>query len=67
MANTGDEGFQAGTIVQLWDQGNPYAIQLDNGRKIWAPVDDLELVQALEIKQEGETRQQPLTMVHILA
>ncbi|UIZ29564.1 hypothetical protein KXD40_002785 [Peronospora effusa] len=67
VANTGDEGFQAGTVVQLWDQGNPYAIQLDNGRKMWAPVDELELVQALEIKQEGETRQQPLTMVHILA
>ncbi|CAI5731336.1 unnamed protein product [Peronospora destructor] len=67
VANTGDEGFQAGTVVQLWDQGNPYAIQLDNGRKMWAPVDELELVQALEIKQEGETRQQPLAMVHILA
>ncbi|CAI5747006.1 unnamed protein product [Peronospora destructor] len=64
MANTGDEGFQAGTVVQLWDQGNPYAIQLDNGRRMWAPVDELELVQALE---EGETRQQPLAMVHVLA
>lgn len=66
MANTGDEGFQAGTIVQLWDQGNPYAIQLDTGRKMWAPVDEVGLVRALEVKQEASPRQ-PLTMVHILA
>lgn len=65
MANTGDDGFQVGTIVQLWDQGNPYAIQLDNGRKIWAPVDEDGLVQALEILQDS-TRQ-PVTMVHTLA
>ncbi|POM70164.1 Cobalamin synthesis protein [Phytophthora palmivora] len=66
MANTGDEGFQTGTIVQLWDQGNPYAIQLDNGRKMWAPVDEIGLVRALEVEHEAKTRQ-PLTMVHILA
>ncbi|KAG6579966.1 Cobalamin synthesis protein [Phytophthora cinnamomi] len=66
MANTGDEGFQAGTIVQLWDQGNPYAIQLDSGRKMWAPVDEVGLVRALQVKQETSPRQ-PLTMVHILA
>ncbi|KAL3660202.1 hypothetical protein V7S43_014733 [Phytophthora oleae] len=66
MANTGDDGFQAGTVVQLWDQGNPYGIQLDNGRKMWAPVDEVGLVRALEVQPEGKTRQ-PLTMVHILA
>ncbi|KAG6977058.1 hypothetical protein JG688_00000741 [Phytophthora aleatoria] len=66
MANTGDEGFQAGSIVQLWEQGNPYAIQLDSGRKMWAPVDEVGLVRALEVRQEEKTRQ-PLTMVHILA
>ncbi|CAI5720736.1 unnamed protein product [Hyaloperonospora brassicae] len=78
LANTGEEGFQAGTIVQLWDQGNPYAIQLDNGRKTWAPVDEAQLVRALASQEEEEeeeeeaeeetTRQQPpLAMVHILA
>ncbi|GMF47523.1 unnamed protein product [Phytophthora fragariaefolia] len=66
MANTGDEGFQAGTIVQLWDQGNTYAIQLDSGRKMWAPVDEIGLVRALEQKQEASPRQS-ITMVHILA
>ncbi|KAE8886881.1 hypothetical protein PF005_g17990 [Phytophthora fragariae] len=66
MANTGDEGFQAGTIVQLWDQGNPYAIQLDSGRKMWAPVDEVSLVRALVVEQEASPRRS-LTMVHILA
>uniref|UniRef100_A0AAV1VC12 CobW C-terminal domain-containing protein n=1 Tax=Peronospora matthiolae TaxID=2874970 RepID=A0AAV1VC12_9STRA len=71
IANTGEECFQTGTIVQLWDQGNPYAIQLDNGRKIWAPVDEAALVQALAIEEEEaadeKTRRHPLAMVHILA
>ncbi|KUF97205.1 Aquaporin-3 [Phytophthora nicotianae] len=67
MANTGDDGFQAGTIVQLWEQGNPYAIQLDSGRKIWAPVDEVGLVRALEVQQQEEKTRQPLAMVHILA
>ncbi|KAF4129278.1 Cobalamin synthesis protein cobW C-terminal domain [Phytophthora infestans] len=66
MANTGDQGFQAGTIVQLWEQGNPYAIQLDCGRKIWAPVDEIGLVRALGEAQQEKTRQ-PLTMIQILA
>ncbi|KAG7388851.1 hypothetical protein PHYPSEUDO_011685 [Phytophthora pseudosyringae] len=67
MANTGDKGFQAGTIVQLWDQGNPYAIQLDSGRKMWAPVDEVGLVRALEMPHGEQKTRQPLTMVHILA
>jgi G3E family GTPase len=66
LANTGDDGFQQGTVVQLWEQGNPYAIQLDSGRKMWAPVDEVGLVQALPTKPEQKARP-PLTMVHILA
>ncbi|CEG47588.1 Cobalamin synthesis protein [Plasmopara halstedii] len=65
MANTGEDGFQVGTIVQLWDQGNPYAIQLDNDRKIWAPVDEDELVKALELFDDNTRR--PVTMVYTLA
>uniref|UniRef100_M4BDW8 CobW C-terminal domain-containing protein n=1 Tax=Hyaloperonospora arabidopsidis (strain Emoy2) TaxID=559515 RepID=M4BDW8_HYAAE len=71
IANTGEECFQTGTIVQLWDQGNPYAIQLDNGRKIWAPVDEAALVQALAIEDkeavDEKTGRHPLAIVHILA
>ncbi|KAL4157616.1 hypothetical protein PRNP1_006633 [Phytophthora ramorum] len=66
MANTGDQGFQPGTIVQLWDQGNPYAIELDSGRTIWAPVDEPGLVRALETKQEAKATHR-LALVHILA
>lgn len=73
LALTGDEGFQPGTIVQLWDQGNPYKIELDgSGRIIWAPVDEPGLVRALE-QQQVEQHQTtappppPFTIVRSLA
>jgi len=28
-----------GKIVQLWDDGNPYRIQLENGEVVWAQED----------------------------
>jgi len=38
-ANVG--GFQKGKIIQLWDEGNAYRIELQNAQKtnVWAPVD----------------------------
>jgi hypothetical protein len=35
-----------GKIVNTWDQGNPYRIQLDNREKteVWGPQDDDEYV-----------------------
>ncbi|RLN87986.1 hypothetical protein BBJ28_00008863 [Nothophytophthora sp. Chile5] len=66
LANTGNDGFQRGTIVQLWDQGNPYAIVLHGSdRKIWAPVDEPGLVQGIEKEQIEDTL--PLAAVRMLA
>jgi len=37
-ANAG--GWSKGTIIKLWDDGNPYRIRLDNGREVWCPDDN---------------------------
>lgn len=31
--------WSGGKIVKLWDEGNPYRIQLENGDQVWAPDD----------------------------
>ena len=35
-----ESGYQRGKIVKLWDEGNPYRIQLENGGEVWGPVDE---------------------------
>ena len=37
-------GYQRGKIIKLWDEGNPYRIQLENGVEVWGPVDQDEFV-----------------------
>lgn len=36
-ANVG--GFVKGTIIELWDEGNPYMIRLIDGNEVWCPED----------------------------
>lgn len=31
--------WSKGTIIKLWDKGNPYRIRFDNGREAWCPED----------------------------
>mmetsp|Transcript_46523 Transcript_46523/g.107831 ORF Transcript_46523/g.107831 Transcript_46523/m.107831 type:complete len:134 (-) Transcript_46523:551-952(-) len=38
------EGWQVGTVIKLWDEGNPYRIRLQNGDECWGPVDTDEFV-----------------------
>jgi len=38
------EEWQAGTVLKLWDEGNPYRIRLQNGDECWGPVDTDEFV-----------------------
>lgn len=54
QANTGK--FQTGTIIKLWDEGNPYRIRLDNGAEVWGPVDADEFVRALGKAGSPEAR-----------
>ena len=44
------DGFSPGTIVKLWDNGNPYRIKLDTGIEVYGPVDKDMLVRKLEEK-----------------
>ena len=42
QANVGT--FKSGTIIRLWDNGNPYRIELNDGTNVWGPVDDDQYV-----------------------
>lgn len=45
MVNIGAPVHESGTIIALWDNGNPYRIRLKkNSREVWAPLDMDEYV-----------------------
>jgi len=44
-ANVGE--WKAGTVVALWDEGNPYRIKFDDETEVWGPDDVDELVRKL--------------------
>merc|ERR1712187_790617 len=33
------DGWEAGTVIRLWDEGNCYRIRLSSGDECWAPCD----------------------------
>lgn len=39
-------GWVPGTILKLWDEGNPYRVSLDSGVEVWGPMDDDRFVRA---------------------
>ena len=41
FARTG-RGWEPGIIIKLWDEGNPYRIELEDGEgtNVWGPMDD---------------------------
>jgi len=45
---TDAEGYHAGTIIKLWDNGNAYRIELQDETKtnVWGPVDEDKFVKA---------------------
>ena len=44
----GPTGFAAGVVLKLWDEGNPYRIELQDGEKtnVWGPIDVDDYVKA---------------------
>ena len=42
-------GFKKAKVIKVWDQGNPYRLELQNAKKtnVWGPVDDDKFVKAL--------------------
>jgi len=43
-ANVGS--WMKGKVIRLWDDGNPYRIQLEDGENVWGPVDTDKFVRA---------------------
>ena len=41
-ANVGT--FKRGKVVKVWDEGNPYRVELENGKNVWVPIDTDEFV-----------------------
>lgn len=39
-----ESGFEPGTVIKVWDEGNAYRIKLDSGVDVWAPIDDMRFV-----------------------
>ena len=44
----GADGFFPGVILKVWDEGNPYRIELQDDEKtnVWGPVDEAIYVKA---------------------
>ena len=40
-ANLGQSEFTEGKILKIWDQGNPYRVEIQNEEKtnVWVPID----------------------------
>ena len=45
--------WPGGKIIKVWDDGNPYRIQLENGDQVWAPEDSDNFVRRKKAKQDG--------------
>ena len=46
QANMGQGSWSRGTVLKHWDQGNPYYIQLQDGDKVWTPIDDDRMIRS---------------------
>lgn len=47
------DGWNLGTVIKLWDDGNPYRIRLQNGDECWGPVDTDQFVRKPMAGQGG--------------
>merc|ERR1719498_452644 len=47
LANVGT--WTPGTIIRTWDEGNPYRVELEDGKKtnVWGPVDNDDFIKAM--------------------
>lgn len=49
-------GYKRGTVIKLWDEGNPYRIRLDSGLEVWGHTDDDSLVRAPRKLRKSERK-----------
>eukprot|EP00931_Biecheleriopsis_adriatica_P050155 TRINITY_DN29027_c0_g1_i1.p1 TRINITY_DN29027_c0_g1~~TRINITY_DN29027_c0_g1_i1.p1 ORF type:complete len:439 (-),score=90.46 TRINITY_DN29027_c0_g1_i1:115-1269(-) len=52
------DGWVRGTVIELWDEGNPYRVRLQDGEECWAPVDTDQFIR--KPKEGQATGYQPL-------
>ena len=47
-ANLGHSDFTEGKILKIWDQGNPYRVEIQNEEKsnVWVPIDNDDFVRS---------------------
>jgi len=46
QANVGKGSWVNGVVLKHWDNGNPYFIELEDGDKVWGPIDDDRMVRS---------------------
>ena len=63
--NEADGGFKPGKVIAVWDEGNPYRIELllnGNMTEVWGPKDDDAFVRAGDVPvletEEGANKRQ---------
>ena len=56
-ANLGHSEFTEGKILECWDQGNPYRVEIQNEEKsnVWVPIDDDDYVRAGKVSWFGRS------------
>eukprot|EP01035_Chromulina_nebulosa_P024069 gene24069-31264_t len=50
------DGFVPGVVLQLWDEGNPYRVELQDKEKtnVWGPIDEDKFIKAIASKKKKE-------------
>ena len=48
------DGFVPGVVLQLWNEGNPYRVELQDKEKtnVWGPIDDDKFIKAIASKKK---------------
>jgi hypothetical protein len=56
-ANLGHSEFTEGKVLKIWDQGNPYRVEIQNEEKsnVWVPIDNDDYVRAGKMSWFGRT------------
>jgi len=56
-ANLGQSEFTEGKILKIWDQGNPYRVEIQNEEKtnVWVPIDNDDYVRSGKMSWFGRS------------
>jgi len=53
----GQGGWKQAKVIKLWNEGNPYRLQVQDGKKgydVWAPIDDDKFVRRAEASKRSK-------------